>query len=579
MFELLKKRLLEYGNFNHITRETKILELEMDSFSYISLINTIEADTGIAIPDEELLKFQTIGNVVDYLQNPWNQVLKFETVQSLLKKQAQIVPNKIALQELCDDQLVELSYEQLWESIQALGTAFYARGIQNKRVMLCAKNSWQYVLTILTLFCSNNVAIPVNDQYRTNELDGLITQSGSQVIFYDEDTFATVMPAGKGCKKITILDLEALLDEGRRLLKEGNCEFVMQSVSPDEAALILYTSGTTGSQLGVIHNHGTIAWNARHFDMTYALDGVNLNTLPLYHCFGLLVGVVAVLAVEGCVAVCRDVARNLERYCKAYQPHQIILVPMTLEYICKKLSKMTKEEANCFLGKNCHAFPCGGAFVDNSYYEILAEKELELIVGYGMTEVGTVVSVTRRGEHKIGSVGKIVAGTKVKIQGKQDSKEEKRLGEILVGADWVMQGYEKEPERTQEVLYDGWLHTGDIGYVDEYDWLYIIGRKKNMIVLTTGENVSPEELEETINVSEAVVECMVIERNNQIAAQIYPNQHYFDENLSVPKEEFFKTQLAQWNSTLPLYKRIHHVDLLETPLPRTATGKLKRTTC
>jgi long-chain acyl-CoA synthetase len=256
-----------------------------------------------------------------------------------------------------------------------------------------------------------------------------------------------------------------------------------------------------------------------------------------------------------------------------FKPYVMLMVPMMVETIYKRLSVADpsipkKVLADQVFGGNLKIIFVGGAHLDPFYIEKFAEYGVDVLEGYGMSECSPVISSNMPSDHKVGSIGRPLANAEIKFED----------GEILVKGTSVMKGYYKMPEETAETIKDGWLHTGDKGYIDEDGFLFINGRVKNLIILSNGENISPEEIENKLALNPLVGEVVVTGENNGLTARIYPEQQLVE--AKALDEDSVKTQLQtfldQYNKTQPTYRQITGLVIRKNPFARSSTKKIKR---
>jgi long-chain acyl-CoA synthetase len=249
-----------------------------------------------------------------------------------------------------------------------------------------------------------------------------------------------------------------------------------------------------------------------------------------------------------------------------------------LDKVCKPFDALGIGLRNkCFsairdgLGGELDFIISGGAPIDQQIIDRFDSYSIKIMNGYGISECSPVVSVNRRYHYRAGSIGQALPEVKVKI----DSPDENGEGEICVQGDIVMLGYYNMPEETEKAMEGGWFHTGDLGKIDKDGFIYITGRIKNLIILSNGKNVSPEELETLIGRIPGVVECLVSEEDNKLVAEIYPDEEFRSTQSDI--QAYFDEQIGQLNDTLPPYKAIAKVTIRDTEFVKTTTKKIKRT--
>ena len=366
-------------------------------------------------------------------------------------------------------------------------------------------------------------------------------------------------------------------------------------VLPDTLAAIIYTSGTTGSSKGVMLSHGNLARDACSACRNYLLSGDTVLLLPLHHSFGLVAGVFMTMIYGYTVYINRSL-KYLSQDLAAAKPQNLFVVPLFVESLYQQVWNAAEQKGKAgslrFLlhlsrlllkcgidlraklfqsvrgafGGNLDTIVSGGAPLNQKYLQGFRDLGINLLNGYGITECSPVVSVNRNEYYKDGSVGQVLDACKVRIH----EPDEKGVGEVCV------QGYYGREEETREILKDGWLHTGDLGYVDPDGFLFLTGRKKNLIILSNGENVAAEELESLFAEVPLVKEVIVYEKEHRIVAEVYPDEEYAKQHGVVSVQEELDRVLAEINRMLPGFKRIAAIIVRSTEFEKTTTRKIKR---
>ena len=409
-----------------------------------------------------------------------------------------------------------------------------------------------------------------------------------------------------------------MLAEGERLLNEGNEDFLNTEVDPDALAAILFTSGTTGNPKGVMLCHRNITVNIMDVcRIANVLESdKTLSLLPIHHTYECTLGMLLVLYRGASTAFCEGM-KYISQNMKEAKNTVLIVVPRVLDLVYNKIQRGIKSEgkektfntamkinrklrsANINisrkifksildeLGGNLRFIVTGAAALNPTIFRAFEDFGVIVLQGYGMTEctpllTGTPMSAMRERYKKAGSVGIPVSTSEIKI----DEPNEDKIGEVMFRGPNVMLGYYNMPEETAEVLTeDGWLHTGDMGFLDPEGWLYLTGRKKNVIVTNTGENVYPEEIEDYINFSPYIDESMVFPYKHDgrevVGVQIIPEMEYIKETLGHEPteeelEELMKNVIKDLNEGLSIYKRITKVFVRKEDFVRTTTRKIKR---
>ena len=363
-----------------------------------------------------------------------------------------------------------------------------------------------------------------------------------------------------------------------------------RAIQPEDTASIFLTSGTTGKRKGVMLSHKNIMADINGSSRLYIPEGNTLEVLPFHHAFGLVVALWMVYNYEYPTYISSGL-RRITKELKLAKPQTMMMVPLFVETFHKQIWATARKEGkekklrmavklsdflmklgidlrkvffkdiqNTF-GGNLEYVICGGAPLDPMYVKEFRTFGIEILNGYGTTECSPCASVNRNHYKKDGSIGLALPDVQFKVA--ED-------GEVWIKGDIVMQGYYKDPEATAAVLKDGWYATGDLGSIDENGFITLTGRKKNLIILASGENVSPEELEEKLLRDPMIEEVIVREENGEIAAEIY-NSHLTDETKAEIQQS-----VERFNKTIPMYKRITKVHFRDTEFEKTTTKKIKR---
>lgn len=333
---------------------------------------------------------------------------------------------------------------------------------------------------------------------------------------------------------------------------------------------ILFTSGTTGKSKGVMLSHRNLTDNAVCLDMRIPAGTVSMTLLPINHVYCLTMDIIKGLYI-GMIICINDSIMHVQRNMKLFKPEIVLLVPLVIESIYGKLKDAgslipKKMVAKAAFGGSLRIICSGGAYLDPDYVDRFREYGITILQGYGMTECSPVISTNLEWENKKGSVGKLLPNCEARVVDE----------EIWVRGSSVMQGYYKMPEQTAETLKDGWLKTGDLGYVDEDNFVYITGRRKNLIILANGENVSPEELENELSRSELVKEILVREKDKIIEAEIFPDYEYAKKKHIKDIQGKLQELIDGFNKDMPVYKRIYSLIVRETEFEKTPSKKIKR---
>ncbi len=520
---------------------------------------------------------------------PYENVTQIEDLKEMILKKAHDIPDKTAFIYPCESGEMRKSYRDLSEDINAFGEWMYHKKIKDKHVAIIGENSYEWLIVYFATVNGGNVAVAIDKSLPDEEIISLAKMADTDVVFVSETYYEKVKK--KASRKVyNLKDFDDILKEGRKLIKEGKNEFARHVIDPDKTSTILFTSGTSGVSKGVELSHHNIAYEVVHTSMLFEPQGGTLSVLPFHHAFGLVVSIFMILNYGKSVFINKSL-KHVKKNMEEFGPQTMFLVPMFVEFFHKQIwleiekkgktkmfkrlmkstdllrkakidlrSKMYSPIKKVF-GGNLEYIICGGAALDPMYVREFRTWGIEILNGYGATECSPCTAVNRIYHHKDGSVGHLVPGIDVKVTDD---------GEIAFKGELVMKGYYKNPEATDAALIDGWYHTGDLGYVDEDDFIFLTGRKKNLIILSNGENISPEELEQDIARDDAVEEVLVYDENGKIVAEIFPNEAHRDD------KEYFEKLKSKVNKGRPIYKQITRIKLRNEEFIKNASMKIVR---
>ena len=417
--------------------------------------------------------------------------------------------------------------------------------------------------------------MPIDAQLPADAVCELLERADVEMLVFDEirrDVAEAVKEKCPSVRYILSMQAEEAADGVQSLsmltaLHAGEYE---KELDGGQLATILFTSGTTGKSKGVMLSHRNLVDNAVCLDMKIPAGTISMTLLPINHVYCLTMDIIKGLHI-GLVICINDSIMHVQRNMKLFKPEIVLLVPLVIESIYGKLKDAgslipKKMVAKAAFGGNLRIICSGGAYLDPDYVDKFKEYGITILQGYGMTECSPVISTNLEWENKKGSVGKLLPNCEAKVVDE----------EIWVRGSSVMQGYYKMPEQTAETLEDGWLKTGDLGYVDEDDFVYITGRRKNLIILANGENVSPEELENQLSRSALVKEILVREKDKVIEAEIFPDYEYAKKKHVKDIQGKLQELVDGFNQDMPVYKRIYSLIVRETEFEKTPSKKIKR---
>ena len=524
----------------------------------------------------------------------------------------------------------EISYEEFLEYVNAMTRAFIHFGIGGKRVAIVGENCPEWIATYLAAITSGGVAVPIDVALSKEQLVEFAKMAEVEVLAYSStwssfieehaDDFEGVSNFIKlndysfDFKTAQVYELERFTSVSK-IAHTGNVitDIVIPKQDSERMSVMLFTSGTTGTSKIVMlsqKNICTVVNCARGPLEKFDENDTLLSVLPVHHTYELTAGIFCALD-HGCKICINDSIKHVTKNLKKYKPTGMAVVPLYVEVFYSSIMKNVRKQgmektfntglklskaagklhidlSKKLFGKITEAFGgrlnklvCGGAALRPELVEIFRAIGIEIVQGYGITECAPLVSVVPFGVYNPKSCGKIVESMQIFIDKENPSDE---FGEIVVKGDNVMLGYYNNEQATKEVLSDnGWFYTGDYGYVDKKGYLYITGRKKNIIVLQDGKNVFPEEIEEYLGAISHIKECVVIGRQKDndlsITALVYPDFEYTDSIGLKSKEEVYnaiREEINAVNRKLVGYKRVAALEFMEEEFEKTPSKKIKR---
>lgn len=554
-------------------------------------------------------------------------IIEFNNIKEIIYNSAKVYKDNIAFtikhQNEKEIEYQDVTYKELLDDINALGTAMYLKGAKNKRVAIIGKNRYEWIVTHLANLLGGIVSIPLDKDLQLEELENSLIRSNADYIIFDEkivDRIEEIKKKNKTNLKDYICmsnisgyeTVPNLINEGKKQIKNNN-EYVNFKIKNNDMNILLFTSGTTSKSKAVMLSQRNIASNV------YALQtcedirstDVNIAFLPFHHIFGSTC--MLVMLACGAKTVFPDGLRYIKKNLNEYKVSVFVGVPILVEAIYKtimkeidktgktelinsalKISKVLKKfhidvRRKLFkqiidaLGGKLRFIISGGAPADPLISKGFNDFGIKTVQGYGLTETSPVIAAEDDKHMKNGSIGITMKNVELEIV----NKDENGIGEIRVKGPNVMLGYYEMQEETNKVLKDGWFYTGDLGYKDEEGYLYITGRNKNMIVLKNGKKVFPEEIETILNRQELVLESMVFglpekdDKNDvKLAVKIVYDKEIASEKYpGKTEEELYKIiweQIKEVNKTFPKYKHIQKMLLSSEELIKTSTKKVKR---
>ena len=511
----------------------------------------------------------------------------------------------------------------LQEDIDRLGTALIDLGLQGKRIAIIAENRYEWCLSYIATLCGVGIVVPLDKSLPAGEIESLLRRSYANAVIFENkysDIMKNIKENSKNnleyyicmdkTKEDNFLSFKDLLNKGKELLKKGDKRYKNAEINPDVMNIILFTSGTTSASKAVMLSQKNVISNVNALNTivkVYPTDR-NLAFLPLHHTFG-STGLLFFMS-NGATSVFCDGLKHIQKNLQEYKVTVFVTVPLLLETMNKRILKEVEKQGKTKLIKvatkvsnfllkfgidirrivfkdiinqlgGLRLAVSGAAAIDKEVVKNFTEFGIKTIQGYGLTETAPVITAENDENIRYGSVGFPLKDIEIDIF----EPNEQGIGEVIAKGPNVMLGYLENEEATKEVLVDGWFHTGDVGYIDKDGFLFITGRKKNVIVMKNGKNIYPEELEILISKLPYVAENMVFgiptkEDDLDLAAKIVYNKEYVEETFGKIAEEELKEKIwkdiKQINKTMPPYKYIREIIVTDEPMIKTTTQKIKR---
>lgn len=530
-----------------------------------------------------------------------------------------------------DKEVRKVSFTQWRDDVRNLGTALIANGLREENIAIVGENSYGWCCSFFAVMAIGSVTVPVDKELPVEDIDGIITTTGCKAVIFGRSAEAKVKEILRsgGFKSVEILisvaaessvatadlagkklnTLAQLQERGEQLYKDGDNSYYDYKIDTNRLASIVFTSGTTGKGKGVMLSQANIGLDMTLGMYNFDITRKTLHVLPPHHTFGSTVNYVGHLS-QGCEVYISSGLKHVSEEIKEQQPTHLILVPAFLEAMNKKIwatarktgkegllkmmmkvsdllrkvgidvrRKLFSSVLSAFGGK-LELVICGGAKLDEDIIRTFDSLGITILNGYGITECAPLISANRNKYRKPGSVGTPILACRVKI----DNPDENGEGEICVKGPNVMLGYYNNPEATAEVFdKDGFFHTGDYGKLDEEGWIYITGRKKNLIILSNGKNVYPEEIEADLQKVEGVSEVVVYAGESRvqkdkitIVAEIYPDAELLADKGVSDLQAYFEGQVRILNAKMPSYKAVKHVKLRNVEFQKNTSRKITR---
>ena len=557
-----------------------------------------------------------------------------DDMRSLVEETAQNFPDHIAIsykENYWDKEVRKVTFSQWRLDVRNLGTSLISKGLREENIAIVGENSYGWCCSFFAVMAIGSVTVPVDKELPLEDIDGIITTTGCKAVIFGKasegkikellqngglrsvDTLISVAPESGLDAVITadkeLSSLKKLQEKGEELCNDGDNSYYDYKIDVNRLASIVFTSGTTGKGKGVMLSQANIGLDMTLGMYNFDITRKTLHVLPPHHTFGSTVNYVGHLS-QGCEVYISSGIKHVSDEIREQQPTHLILVPAFLEVMNRKIwttarkagkegllkmmmkvsdllrkvgidirRKLFASVLSAFGGK-LELIICGGANLDEEIISTFDSLGITILNGYGITECSPLISANRNEYRKPGSVGTPILACRIKI----DNPDENGEGEICVKGPNVMLGYYNNPEATAEVFdKDGFFHTGDYGKLDDEGWIYITGRKKNLIILSNGKNVYPEEIEADLQKVEGVAEVVVYAGESHvqkdrltIVAEIFPDAELLKDKGITDIQGYFEDQVKTLNAKMPPYKAVKRVKLRETEFQKNTSRKITR---
>ncbi len=563
---------------------------------------------------------------------PLYEVRPINTLKEMLNLSSETYGDKTAflVKNKGREKYEAVTYKEFKNDVYALGTALLSLGLSGKRIAIISENRYEWAVAYMAAVNGIGVVVPLDKELPVNEIENLVNRSKANAIVYSAACRPHIANLASRAGIIEhYIDMDAedndekgfksfqkLLEKGRKLLENGDTSYEALQIDADAMNILLFTSATTAKSKAVMLSHKNICSNLMAMcSMIYLYPSdVFLSVLPLHHTYENTCGFLCPLYRGSTVAFCEGL-RHIQKNLQESRATIMLGVPLIFEAMHRRLwdavakqpgaekklklglkisrlagkvgidlrKKLFAPIHNNFGGK-VRMFISGAAGIDPLVSKSFRELGILFLQGYGLTECSPIVALNRDVDYRDSAAGMPLPGLKVRI----DSPGADGIGEITVKGPSVMMGYYEDEESTEKVLKDGWFYTGDLGYLDRNNFVYITGRKKNVIVTKNGKNIYPEEIETLLGRCPHIKESIVYGKDDEVygdvvvSATIVPDLEKIQEDFAdkplTPEEirELIHKEVKEVNKSLVTYKYIKDFNLREEEFAKTTSKKIKR---
>ncbi len=549
----------------------------------------------------------------------------YDDIRDMLIKTAERFDGKTAISYRVnprDKDSHKVSFSECLDKVSSLGTELIARGLRGKKIALIGENSPEWIYSYYAITSIGAIVVPIDKEYPAADMASILNTARCEGIIISDTlaeklkyikesvptlSFTAIMRANENINADATLD--TLIESGKVKILGGERAYFNFDIDPNACVSIVFTSGTTGKGKGVMLSTKNILEDMSCGIYLFNMPEKTLFALPAHHTFGSTVNLIGHY-MQGLEIYINSGTRYILEELKKEEPTHLVLVPLYIETFYKKIFAGIEKQGKLKLvrrmmrlsnllrkfgidlreklfsavlvnfGPRMRLIVSGGAALNPDIVRDFDALGITILNGYGITECAPLISCNRNNYRKAGSVGRPIIGEEVKIADPDENGE----GEICVRGTNVMLGYFENEEATKDAFdSEGYFKTGDLGKIDSEGWIYITGRSKNLIILSNGKNVYPEELETEIGRIYGVGEAIVYEGESRskasldlIVAEIYPDEEALQLREITDKEQYFNEEIAKINARVAPYKKIGLVKLRDSEFPKTTTRKITR---
>lgn len=513
---------------------------------------------------------------------------------------------------LPDGEIKTVTFGEFYNITENLGASLTAKGFGHAHIACIAENRFEWIVAYFTVLKGAGVFVPIDKELPAADKCYLLNDSESLVVFYSKKYQSFVDENIENLPNVKLFigfDLEEdesdrvvsykkLIESGKKI---GRTEYDNLKSDPNEMKMLVYTSGTTGIAKGVMLTEHNLVSSVYYGLRCSHIYDTGLSVLPYNHTYESVCDILVAHHFRTTLCICSGLKEILKEL-KIFKPQYIYLVPAIVEYMYASIIKTMKKEGKyekfkkgvkisramrkvgvdlrktlfgelqAVFGGNLIKIVCGGAPIRPEIGQFFGDIGIILTGGYGITECSPLVSVNDERANDYTTAGHRLECLEWRI----DDATEDGIGEIAVKGDVVMKGYYKNPEKTAEVLHDGWFSTGDYGYITPDDQVVITGRKKNIIVLSNGKNIYPEEIENYVMKVDYIEEAVVRGKKNDTGLEVGLIAEVYIPEECTKTEDDALHDIQSFQTELPGYKRVLGVKIRREPFEKTTTNKIKR---